>query len=180
MARFLIDGYNLLHGLGLLPKRAPPGELQRARLRLLHFLSETLDKKAAEVTVVFDAAGSPRRGQGEQWFGRVRVLFAQRQPQADDLIENLLAQDSDPSNLAVVSDDHRLQQAARRRPAQAMGCGEFLDWLEKVPAPKQKVPRSTSDQKEMMSPQELQRWLAEFGDLEKNPEFQDLFDRFDE
>ncbi len=177
MSRFLIDGYNLLHGLGLLPKRAPPGELQQARTRLLQFLAATLGKKAAAATVVFDAAGAPRRGQAEQWFGNIRVLFAQREPQADDLIENLLAQDRATSSLIIVSDDHRLQQAARRHRALPMGCSEFLDFLEKIKPARPSPPRLKQDHD--MSPQELQQWLAEFGDLENNPEFKDLFDHFD-
>ena len=56
---FLIDGYNLIHALGLVHKQIAPKELETARRRLLDFLHERLEPRAAAITVIFDARRRP-------------------------------------------------------------------------------------------------------------------------
>src|SRR4051794_6738903 len=110
---YLIDGYNLLHGLGLISRRAGPKGLEKARARLLEYLGEVCGGKDVGVTVVFDAAGArPGVAAEHDYFG-IRVVFAVGHDEADDLIELLIERESSPRSLTVVSDDHRLQQAAR-------------------------------------------------------------------
>jgi hypothetical protein len=114
----LIDGYNLISAVGIMGRGVGPGSLERARLALLNFLAESLEpNEIGQTTVVFDSqtapAGLPRivahRG--------LTVLFASCYPDADSLIEELIAEESSPRNLTVVSSDHRIQRAARRRRA---------------------------------------------------------------
>ena len=50
------------------------------------------------------------------------VRFASQYPDADSLIEELIDQNTAPRRLTVVSSDHRLQRAARRRRAKPMDC----------------------------------------------------------
>jgi predicted RNA-binding protein with PIN domain len=45
------------------------------------------------------------------------VRFSRRGTSADELLEDLIAAESDPRNLLVVSSDHRVQRAARQRGA---------------------------------------------------------------
>src|SRR5262245_44124128 len=86
---YLIDGYNLLHAMGLLATRSPRRVLERARANLLQRLRSSQAPEAAGVTVVFDAAGAPPGAPGDLDHGKVRFLFAQGQT-ADDLIEDLV------------------------------------------------------------------------------------------
>ena len=53
---YLIDGYNLLHALGMVRRQLEPAGLERARRALLEFLKKAHGEEASAVTVVFDAA----------------------------------------------------------------------------------------------------------------------------
>jgi predicted RNA-binding protein with PIN domain len=176
---YLIDGYNLLHAVGILQGRVGPTGLEKARLRLLGLLRGAHGDDAASVTVVFDAAGAPPGAAEVQEYEGIQVRFAVRQPAADDLIEILIRRDAAPRQLTVVSDDHRIQTAARRRQCVVLGCGDYLDWLERrrparqTPAPQAPAKPAGS------SAAETQHWLREFADLEKDPEWKDLFEPFD-
>jgi uncharacterized protein len=134
--RFLIDGYNLMHAAGYLASRPKPPRLGPVRGRFLDWLATSAGGRAAEVRVVFDAAAAA--GDSPEAVHRgVRVRFAYRRT-ADDLIEELLAGDGDPGSLAVVSNDGRLHEAARRRQVRAWSCERFVDWLvggEPTPLP---------------------------------------------
>jgi predicted RNA-binding protein with PIN domain len=126
---FLIDGYNLLHAVGWASRTMPAGQLDKARRRLLDWLAETVPLKsgAAVFRVVFDAQKGRAPGVGQSHRG-VRVQFAYQRT-ADDLIEELLAAEPVPRLVTVVSNDGRLQEAARRSGSRGWGCQEFLDWL---------------------------------------------------
>ena len=50
----------------------------------------------------------------------ITVRFAAQYEEADELIEELIRADSAPRRLVVVSSDHRIQRAARRRRAKAV------------------------------------------------------------
>ncbi len=114
----LIDGYNLLHASGILPRGRGPGSLERARLALLNFLVESLEPaELARATIVFDAPDTPRILPGELVHRGLKVNFARGPEGADERIEELIRQDSAPRRLVVVSSDHRLHRAARRRRA---------------------------------------------------------------
>jgi predicted RNA-binding protein with PIN domain len=117
----LIDGYNLLHVSGIIARGVGPGGLERSRLALLNFLAESLEpEELPRTTVVFDAQDAPR-GLPQLVIHRgITVQFAAQHAEADDLIEELIGTDSAPRRLVVVSSDHRLQRAARRRRAKAV------------------------------------------------------------
>ncbi|MHC4176667.1 MAG: NYN domain-containing protein [Planctomycetota bacterium] len=114
----LIDGYNLLSAVGILGRGVGPGSLERARLALLNFLAESLDPHdVPRTTVVFDAADPPAGLPRSVGHRGLTVRFASQYEDADALIEELIRADSAPRRLTVVSSDHRLQRAARRRKA---------------------------------------------------------------
>src|SRR5216683_3684936 len=102
MVAYLIDGYNLLHAMGVLRGRVGPQGLEKARLRLLGLLQGALGKDAGQATIVFDAAGAPAGTADEQDYQGIHVRFAVHHEQADDLIEALIRQTSAPKQLAVV------------------------------------------------------------------------------
>ncbi len=96
---------------------------------------------------------------------------------ADDVIEAIVAQSPHPQQLVVISNDHRVQEAARRRGAGAWTCEKFLDWGDarrKTPRPV----RPPEPERPLPSREEVRHWLAEFGDLADDPDFREVFDPF--
>ncbi len=117
----LIDGYNLLYVSGIIGSGRGPGGLERSRLALLNFLAESVEpRELSHTTVVFDAREAPRGLPRVVPHRGITVRFAADYEEADDLIEELIRADSAPRRLVVVSSDHRIQRAARRRRAKAI------------------------------------------------------------
>src|SRR5262245_44092907 len=157
---YLIDGYNLLHAMGVLPPRVGPGGLEKARRGLLGMLHAAYAEHASEVTVVFDAAGAPAGASGEENYQGILVRYAGRQEQADDLIEHLIRHDSAPKQLTVVSDEHRIQRAARRRHCSAMSCSDYLETVQRRRRPHR--PRGADQEAKPTGSSDRQRWLDAF------------------
>jgi uncharacterized protein len=176
--RYLIDGYNLLHAMGVLQGRAGPTGLEKARLRLLGLLHGTYGDQSADVTVIFDAAGAPFGAEEEATYQGIHLRFAVHQQEADDLIEALIREDSAPRQLAIVSDDHRLQQAGRRRHCVVLGCQDYLEALDHYRASKRRNLRGPPEKTPLPGQAETERWLSAFADLEDDPDWQELSDPY--
>lgn len=126
----LIDGYNLLHVTGIFGKGRGPGSFQRSREALLRFLAASIDfQRHRDTTIVFDAADAPPDLPDTIEHEGLVVRYARNYPDADTLIEELIAQHSTPRKLLVVSSDHRIQRAARRRRARSIDSDV---WYSKV------------------------------------------------
>jgi predicted RNA-binding protein with PIN domain len=171
---FIIDGYNLLHAMGLLGGRVGPHGLAKARAGLIGLAGSVHDDP---VTIVFDARHAPAGVNTEEVHGPVRVEFATRE-EADDRIEWVIAHDSAPKRLVVVSDDRRLRQAARRRGCPSWACDEYLEWLEKRRRARAGPP--ASEKPSGVGPVEADRWQSAFGELETDPAWDELFGSFDD
>jgi hypothetical protein len=164
---FLIDGYNLIYARGGLQGRSGPHVLEKARLRLLGLLHGSHGDECGRVTVVFDAKHAPPGVDAEQDYQGIRVVFALTQDQADDLIEEMIRQASAPKKLTVVSDDRRIRTAAERRHCVAWKCDEYFDYLERRRSTRaQPPPAADAGKPDRLSPEETQRWLEEFGNLD--------------
>jgi predicted RNA-binding protein with PIN domain len=173
---FLIDGYNLLHAMGLLRGRVGPTGLEKARLGLLGLLRAVYGEEATAVTVVFDAANAPPDAPAEEEYQGIHVRFAVKQEQADDLIETLIRHDSAPRRLTVVSDDHRIRDAAEHRHCKVSGCGEYLEWLERHRRERRRAAPEANPKPEFLSEEETQHWLREFASLQDDPGLKELSD----
>jgi hypothetical protein len=103
-------------------------------------LADLLGEEATNTVVVFDAARAPDGLPGRSTHRGIRVWFAREYPDADSLIEELV-EDATSPHLVVVSNDRRLQAAARRRRARAVGCDE---WLAEARAARRRA-RETND-----------------------------------
>lgn len=164
--RLIIDGYNLLHASGILPRGRGPATLERARAALLSFLAASLEPDAlARTAVVFDAEQAPPGLPHHQTFRGVAVLFAARAESADELIEQLIGECSAPRSLTVVSSDHRIQRAARRRRARAIDSDRWISELarrrgERSQAPPPPPPVSENP----VTNRDVEYWVREFSD----------------
>jgi predicted RNA-binding protein with PIN domain len=116
--QILIDGYNLLHVTGIFGTPGHPRAFQQARERLLAHLADRLGaSRAAHTTVVFDASEAPPGLPRQTVLSGISVHFAADHNSADDLLELFIESHTAPKQLTVVSSDHRVQRAARRRKA---------------------------------------------------------------
>jgi predicted RNA-binding protein with PIN domain len=169
--RYLIDGYNLLHAMGLVSGKAGPHGLERARLALLGRLCGDHGEASGAVTVVFDASGARPGAVPEAEYKGIHLRYA-LDSTADDVIETLIRHDPTPQQLTVVSDDHRLQQAAQRRRCRALGCMEYLDEMEARRGEKPDR-EEVAAKPESLSDDEKQHWMREFAELADDPEVRD-------
>src|SRR5260370_3781726 len=155
---FLIDGYNLLFALGLASKRTEPKAFELARAKLLAWLHAADGTDVSRVTVVFDAQHVAAGGRTE-WNDRgLRVHFALGKL-ADDRIEELIRGEANPRKLTVVSSDHRIQVAARRRGCTVWDAADYIDWAMAT----QRTPRASPPPppKPDPSPEQAPRWLRQ-------------------
>jgi len=162
----LIDGYNLLHAAGIIPRGVGRGTLERARRALLNWLVASLEpKQVAETTIVFDAAnpppGRPRQFEHEG----LTVLFSSEHENADAMLEELIKRVAVPKRLVVVSSDHRVQRAARRRRATAVDSDVWYVETRRKRNSTDIVPPAETKPSAPLSATEVQHWLDEFSDL---------------
>lgn len=169
--RYLLDGYNLLHAIGLLCGKAGPHGLEKARLALLSRLCGDHAENLLAVTVVFDASGAPPGAAPEDNYRGIHICYA-LESTADDVIETLIQRDAAPRQLTVVSDDHRIQQAARRRRCPVLGCLDYLEEMQRRRARKSTPPETTLKPQNVSS-EEMQHWLREFADLADDPKWRE-------
>lgn len=156
----------------------------RERQQLLDRLVRGLDEKIlSRVCVVFDAADPPRDRPHEMVVEGMQVRYAVEYPEADDLIEALIVENTAPKQLAVVSSDSRVRQAASRRGCTVYESQPWLDDLldgvvglaggrrRRTRQPGSGQPGSGQgrgvelggDAGERVDEQEVDRWMREFG-----------------
>jgi hypothetical protein len=173
---YLIDGYNLLHALGMIQRKAGPGGLEAARTRLLDFLAAAYGDRASRVTVVFDARQAPRGVARTQTYRALQIEFAPSKKSADDAIEDAIEETANPKSLVVVSNDTRLQNAARRRGARYWSHHDLLDFFEQQNAGLKADAAEDEKGSGPMSPDEIKRWLKEFESIEEDDDLKEFFD----
>jgi len=128
---YLIDGYNLLHAAGYIPRKATTAHLERARQRLYRFLAARLSEAERQrTTIVFDVRRHRDIIPGWETHSGMTIRNAVDVADADTLIEQLIRDHSAPKQLSVVSSDRRLHRAARTRRAQAIDSDQFLQRME--------------------------------------------------
>lgn len=157
----LIDGYNLLNATGIFGRDGRTRGLERARRGLLDFLAEGLaPADRAATTVVFDAQEAPPGLPRAVQYRELQVRYAPRSEEADDLIETLIRADTSPRQLTVVSSDHRIQRAARRRRARAVDSEVWFQELLRCRA--QPAPEVDSKPEGPLPEIEVAAWLRRF------------------
>jgi predicted RNA-binding protein with PIN domain len=164
----LIDGYNLMYAAGFVRARYGPGDLERCRLRLLNLVAGHLDEaQRLRTTIIFDSKTPPPDAARWSTYREMHVEFAPPGKEADDVIEELIAAHSAPKQLLVVSSDHRLHKAARRRKARIRDSDKFLDACESAAKRVSQVEEPIEERPSAkLSSEEVAAWAAEFGDVD--------------
>lgn len=139
---YLIDGYNLLRAIQRFEEFALFDEVELCRT-----VAEFLRIVQSRGHMVFDGMGPPDK----RPLGGIRgleVYFSGENLEADDIIEDKIADNTAPKSLVVVSSDRRLRDAAKRRKAVSITSDEFWVFLmtqfekaEKRPAPEPREKR---------------------------------------
>jgi predicted RNA-binding protein with PIN domain len=166
----LIDGYNLLHASGILGHGVGPGSLERSRSALLNFLAESLAEKVVlSTTVVFDAREAPPGLPRQVNHRGITVQFAPRGSDADAEIEQLIENHHAPRRLTVVSSDHRLHRAARRRRAKAIDSDVWYAETVRLRIERSRTKKHAGKPSGPPSEVEVRFWLQQFGLEEPEP-----------
>jgi hypothetical protein len=159
----LIDGYNLLNATGV-EGTGRGTELKRARRGLLGLLANKLtESERATTTIVFDAHDAPPGLPKQESFRGMTLLFARDYAEADDLLEELIQADHSPRKLTVVSSDHRLHRAARRRKAMPI---DSENWIAQIAGRSDQALSDGAPSKPVVSAETTESWLAEFADVD--------------
>ena len=128
---FLIDGYNLWWNTGEFGPDNDDGTLQGARDSLTNWLITTLPANLRKKTVlVFDAKNPPPNRGFLFDRGGITIHFAVGYPDADTLMEEYIRIHHAPRNLTVVTSDHRIQRAAKRKRATAMDADRWARHIQ--------------------------------------------------
>ncbi len=167
---FVIDGYNLMHAAGLARQRYGPGDMERARQRLLQLIRHGLTpEQRLRTTIVFDGHSSDRPVSAEFQFHGMLVFFSPPNREADDEIEDFISEHSAPKQLIVVSSDHRLHKAARVRRAHAIDSEEFVEQLQRFAREQRDGTAAESSKTDGRAvPENAEEWFQEFGDIDIN------------
>jgi predicted RNA-binding protein with PIN domain len=179
--RWLIDGYNVMHAGGRLGAKLGRQGFRRARRRFLDELSLALGPQAArQTTVVFDASVHPGDFALDAEYRGLGIVFALGDENADARIEQLIAADSNPRTLTVVSSDRRIRQAAVRRRTRSVTADQYWELLDdlkergrlrlKTNPPPHPGPRG-QDQPTLA--EDTAQWIEAFRDVDDLPGIQD-------
>jgi uncharacterized protein len=167
----LIDGYNLMHACGMCRRRYGVGEFEKHRNRFLRYLASHLSEpERVRTTVVFDAQNARESYSDRSRFEGMEILFSTG-GDADTLIEEIILGHSSPRQIVLVSSDHRLQKAARKRRARSVDSEIFSDEFERhgpvkdsqeeTAPPKTSHPKYSGD----VTEKEMKSWMEVFGEI---------------
>jgi predicted RNA-binding protein with PIN domain len=180
--RWLIDGYNVMHAGGRLKPKLGREGFRRARRRFLDELAAVLpSEETQETTVVFDASMPPGDFRLEEQYRGLQVLFALGDENADARIERLIAAHSTPKALTVVSSDHRIRQAAKRRKAAVLTAEEYWDRIDDLKERQSHRDEPQAEQGERTPADQPNDdkalWYEVFGDLDRSVETREALSR---
>ena len=163
----VIDGYNFLDGAGILDLAPGHYSLQKSREAILRVLRAKLSAaECGTTTVVFDGTEAPPGlKRSDRQYG-ITILYSARGELADDLIERLIGQHSHPRQLTVVSSDHRIQRAARRRQAKPVDSDVWYRGLLSRNEGGRKKEGGSADTQPDVQPGDVAGWMKEFGDID--------------
>ena len=150
----LIDGYNVYHAA----RKVCEAWAHMTPMTLCNLMAEDMRLLREGAIVVFD--GNQPRGQSlkTQPPGYLKICFSGAKSDADAMLAALIAKNTAPRRLTVVSSDNTIRRAGRRRRTKLLKAQEYLEaMLKRSEAP---PPRPTE-------PPEKRQGLAEGGDTDR-------------
>lgn len=158
--RLLIDGNNLLHASDVFPvgKDRSTAAVQQAFLAAL--IARWTPAERRDAVVVFDGSGGKRNERVDEV--GPRVVFPNRQQDADDVLEEWIQSAQQPTKLLVVSSDHRIQRAARQVGADY--CDSEIYWQSLNNRKNSPQTSNDAEKPEMPNATDLAVWLDFFGE----------------
>ena len=161
---FLIDGYNLWWNTGEFGPDNDDGTLQGARASLTNWLITTLPANLRKKTVlVFDAKKPPPNRRFLFECSNITIHFAAGYPDADTLMEEYIRLHHVPRNLTVVTSDHRIQRAAKRKRATAMDADRWARQIQHQFQATDGNQTCTTKPNSALSDHEVIGWMKGFG-----------------
>jgi predicted RNA-binding protein with PIN domain len=150
----ILDAYNVLFSSHVLPDRY--AELTAPQLGSL---VEHAGLTRGTIYVVCDGSRKP-----DEWADpaavQVEVLYAGKDRDADSLIEQLIDDAPSGKDLVVVSNDNRIQRAARRKRAVVLSSESFLHKLTDALRAKDAGP---PEPEKPTGPFRAEPWMKKFG-----------------
>ncbi len=167
----IIDGYNLLFAAGLVGSVDGEGSFEGERRALLDALLNVIDpKELPQTTVVFDSAKAPPGLPRTVHHQQITVRFATGYADADEMIEELIRDHHAPKRLTVVSSDHRVQRAARRRKAKAIDSDSWFRLMrqtrKRIQEQEAKKPPPPKQPSASVPNAQVNEWIKFFGEID--------------
>lgn len=167
----IIDGYNLLFAAGMVGSVNGEGSFEGERRALLDALLNVIDpKELPQTTVVFDSANAPPGLPRTVNHHQITVRFASGYADADEMIEELIRDHHAPKRLTVVSSDHRVQRAARRRKATAIDSDSWFRLMrqtrKRIQEQEAKKPPPPKQPSASVPNAQVNEWIKFFGEID--------------
>jgi predicted RNA-binding protein with PIN domain len=155
----IIDGYNVIEAAPELFKKMPA--LENRRDHLLRMIRSTPYLRNKKIIVVFDGS-SPQGTPKKYRHHNIQVIFSGAQQEADQVIQDMIREESPRKSLLIISSDHEIQNTARDHNTQTSSSQAF--WQQSRPRrSNQNKSHNTDYSKEKdLSQREVQEWLQIF------------------
>jgi predicted RNA-binding protein with PIN domain len=127
----LVDGSNILHAWPEL-KAIAKRDRDAARLRLSQALSVVHDEEQIRLTLIFDGRGETLTVECPGTLKTFVHLYTPSGTTADDVIEQLVGQASDPAKSCVATDDRAERQTIEALGAVGISAEDLAAWVERA------------------------------------------------
>ncbi len=159
--RYLIDGNNLMHALGMVRQGMNTHNWESAQRNLFDWLVARV-LTFGEVCVVFDFEN--RYSEKGDYQG-LEILAARPPQKADEVIQLLVKETLHPHALIVVSNDMDVRTSGKRKGVRGLRSFEFIDWVDNLPKKKaqQTQAKGAKSRSQVLSEEEDKEfWLKKF------------------
>ena len=157
---YLLDGYNVYHAA----TKLDPAWQQLTPINLCRLVAADMQHLADQGVIVFD--GRPLRGQpmDVEPEGCLRLIYSGPQHDADTEIAHLIAKNSAPRRLTVVSSDRQVRKTARRRRCPTLEARDYLIALQaRAAEPPPPPPTEPPEKHTGLQNGDIDQWLQLFG-----------------
>lgn len=155
---FIIDGHNLMWAI----QKTNPDNYPLIDIQLCRTINRYLIKINEKGVIVFDGTGPKDKSIFDD-VSNLEVVFSGVKAEADDVIEDKIRVNTAPKRLAVVSNDRRIRDAARKRKAVSVKSEAFWQNVERILKERKNKPKEPPQKRTGLSESETKQWLEFFG-----------------